>query len=453
MCRAGQHGVDLRRRMSVREFRHLLHSSPGLATVRLNGIGESTLAPDFAEYISALVDLSLHIELVTNGTGTFEQYRLILDNNGSLYFSWDAASASLFERLRRPARWHECHSTLRRAAKYATDSATGKIGLVFTLQSANIGEFADVVRLAADCRLDSVQLNVIKGPKTQWIDASLPVVTQELARALQIAEEQRLTVYIPDQICGQKTGASTHRTSSTYCTAPATEAVVRWNGDVQICNMFNPYTVGNIYRGGLQQAWQSVFSTLFWRGLTQTARILIAKIAVISLRRMSDSSSIVIIRGAPGSGKTTIARHLMVHFGRGVTVEVDAVRAMINQVYWGSHQQHFDAIKASGALCKHYAEAGYAPVVLVDTLSDGSSAIAVAAVEPMRAKVYSLVCSKRALGLRMMKRLWGFKNAEKAQRINADIRRECGVPQIVFDTSKSDPREVAKEIAHDVNGT
>jgi radical SAM protein with 4Fe4S-binding SPASM domain len=69
---------------------------------------------------------------------------------------------------------------------------------------------------------------------------------------------------LPDQICGRKVPViGLAETAAARCGAPWREVVIRWNGDVQACNMFNPYVYGNIHRASLPSIWVNEFATLF----------------------------------------------------------------------------------------------------------------------------------------------------------------------------------------------
>ncbi|MCP4143614.1 MAG: AAA family ATPase [Chloroflexi bacterium] len=162
---------------------------------------------------------------------------------------------------------------------------------------------------------------------------------------------------------------------------------------------------------------------------------------------MPNKCDIIIIRGAPGSGKSTLARKLMGWFGRGVTVEVDDVRGMINQVDWEFHQQHFDAIKSSAELCDRFICLGYRPIVLVDTFGYGSLDIALNELGQHAYIVISLVTSNKALSWRMFRRIRGYRNALKAKQFNSHIKEDVGKDDMCFDTSLHRAEKIARMVA------
>lgn len=159
------------------------------------------------------------------------------------------------------------------------------------------------------------------------------------------------------------------------------------------------------------------------------------------------SRDVLIIRGAPGTGKTTTAKHLAQCFARGIVIEVDAFRRMINEISWESHQQHFDAIAAASAAAKSYLAAGYRPVIFVDTLGFGSLELAMRAFEDTSVSIYSLTCDTRDLYLRLWRRIGGYRNVKNAIRFNDHIRADVREFNTLLDSSEFDARNLSLRIA------
>jgi radical SAM protein with 4Fe4S-binding SPASM domain len=264
ICRVGQHGVDLTRMLPLSIFEMIVHSVSSVKSVRLNGLGEPTQLPNFEDYLSILRFKNLHVELVSNGTGKLTDYCAVADLGGHILVSWDAAEPQLFERLRRPARWTSCVERLGKIACFIAERRRGKCSLIFTLQEANIGEFCRVVEFAAELGLSSVQMNVAKTRTSHWITENRDRITADIAKAAKAASDASVAIFTPDQIAGTKVteGSRTH-TSASDCVAAWEETVIRWNGDVQVCNMFNPYTYGNIHRHSFETIWHNAFADVF----------------------------------------------------------------------------------------------------------------------------------------------------------------------------------------------
>ncbi len=158
------------------------------------------------------------------------------------------------------------------------------------------------------------------------------------------------------------------------------------------------------------------------------------------------ASQFIIIRGAPGAGKSTTARALLRALPDGVTIEVDTVRRMIHGVVWDRHQQHFDAIEATAQMARAFAARGYQPVLIVDTLGFGSLEMALSALGSASVSVYSLVCHPRTLTFRLWRRFGGFRDARKGRRFNAHVLSDPRDDGEIIDTTIMTPRAASQRI-------
>lgn len=154
----------------------------------------------------------------------------------------------------------------------------------------------------------------------------------------------------------------------------------------------------------------------------------------------------LIIRGAPGTGKSKTASQLARHFPNGATIEVDLVRRMMNGIVWHRHQQHFDAIHVTVHMAQAFAARGYAPVIIVDTLGFGALEMALEEFGEESVGVYSLICDPVLLTLRLWRRLGGFRDAKKGRRFNAHIMSEGRGESEPINTARLKPHAVCRRI-------
>jgi len=79
---------------------------------------------------------------------------------------------------------------------------------------------------------------------------------------------------------------------------------------------------------------------------------------------------LLVLRGAPGVGKSTVAGLLLADGWLAAVVEVDAVRKMLSGLDWSSRSQHETAIAGAASLAIALHRADGRPVALVDALDD-----------------------------------------------------------------------------------
>jgi|GEM_PF-1536625 len=264
MCRVGQYGVNFKRIMPLETFSSVISQIKGLSIVRLNGLGESTLVPNFNEYLDYLFNKKLYVELITNGTGKFEIYKKILNNSGSVIISWDAAEKDIFEKLRRPTIWEVFVKKIQDLRCSVSKDNGERISLLFTIQKQNVGQLEKLIKKCAEWNIRNVIVNAIKDDEERWTDEDVLVMENDCRLAYALAKESDVRIFLPSQIFGKKIRVDgTYTTNSEKCQMPWKEVVVRWNGDIQACNMFNPYVYGNIYLNSFNDIWNNLFANLF----------------------------------------------------------------------------------------------------------------------------------------------------------------------------------------------
>lgn len=265
MCRVGQYGVNLDRVMPLADFIKAISQIKGLQTVRLNGLGESTLVPNLDKYLDYLFENNLRVELITNGSGRTEIYKKILDNSGSVIVSCDAAEPELFEKLRRPAKWEAFANKIKNLTADISDEKIGGISLLFTLQKENIDQLSKLVLKCQEWKVKKIIVNAIKDNDHGREGGRLAEqIENEFKTANGLAQQRNVKLFLPSQVFGHAIHCeNTYKTNSEECKMPWKEVVIRWNGDVQACNMFNPFVYGNIKLNLFDDIWNNLFANLF----------------------------------------------------------------------------------------------------------------------------------------------------------------------------------------------
>ncbi len=78
-----------------------------------------------------------------------------------------------------------------------------------------------------------------------WMDDRFDELVERFREALKIGVSTGIVVSVPDHIDGRRTGVrKSKRSSNTFCDRPWVETMVRYDTEVTVCNMFNPYSYG-----------------------------------------------------------------------------------------------------------------------------------------------------------------------------------------------------------------
>ncbi len=163
------------------------------------------------------------------------------------------------------------------------------------------------------------------------------------------------------------------------------------------------------------------------------------------------SADLILLKGAPGIGKSTAAKLLAHHFPSGVRIEVDTLRGMVIDVGWTDQTVHRNVLALSAHLAAGFLRVGFAPVILIDTFSgdkiDGFLGAFRSESPQSRVCVAVLHASDDVLRQRVLNRdADGFRDIDIALRINHESVRDARPFELPLDTTSLSPGDVAGAI-------
>lgn len=269
MCSSRTGGYLPERTMPLPVFGELVRVlGPGAKSLRVNGYGETTLVPELHRYLACLDEFGFKgiREIITNLSAPTPVYEDLLARGFVVLASWDAARAETFERIRVGADYAALDARLRVLGGLVADQPE-RLGLLFTVQEANLEEIVPVVELAAAAGAGLVIFNMVKEPDgSPWMDARYDEIAGIFAVADEAARRRGVIARIPDHVGSQPLRLSqTRRSSATYCDRPWRELLVRWDTEATVCNMFHPWSYGLLVPPGPPRDVLRRFGRI-WRG-------------------------------------------------------------------------------------------------------------------------------------------------------------------------------------------
>lgn len=265
MCGVGAGGYSSTRNMTMEMYSRVLSEIKGYAKeIRLNGLGEATIHPQFDRFIDMAYNMGLYIELITNLSSTSKK---ILDKlfkyNVTLYISCDSPNLKKLAKIRRKLNTEIFINNLHYIKE--NRKREQKIFIIFTIMDINYRDLPQMIQFAKKYSLDGVIGNMVKGEDNRWKTQKYDELIKVFDEAYEIARRENVLLKLPDQIEGKKIDRKyVSQSNHNMCLQYTEEAFIRYNGDVCPCNMMNPYIYGNINRKSLFEAINSPNAKLFY---------------------------------------------------------------------------------------------------------------------------------------------------------------------------------------------
>ena len=266
MCGIGKYGYNSSRNMSLDLLNSLKKDLlPIVSMIRLNGLGESTIIPNFIDYLDILRELPAKLEIVTNLTVQNNKiWQKLIEINTNFLISCDSSNPKVFESIRRGSKFEVFEKNMDYIGNSISNPMQAQI--IFTLMEQNINELLGVIEFASKKCLGGVIVNVVKldSKNNLWIKNQYHEIINVFKLAYELAKSYNINLKLPDHMGGipvnQKISTPSCRF---YCENSWKEVYIRYNGDLTVCNMLNPYIYGNCKNYPFNKIWNGLNAYMF----------------------------------------------------------------------------------------------------------------------------------------------------------------------------------------------
>ena len=166
---------------------------------------------------------------------------------------------------------------------------------------------------------------------------------------------------------------------------------------------------------------------------------------------------VVIIRGAPGAGKSQTAKCLTAYYPGGVKVEVDILRRMVISVDWKNQKEHINLLQVAARLTRDFCNLGFRPVIVVDTFSGDKVNRFVNTLRhldnALNIRIFGLHVPDEVLRKRLNERPGDeFKDYGISKKLNAEVLEVRYPGEIHVDSASLSPKQTAGKIHRLLSG-
>lgn len=165
----------------------------------------------------------------------------------------------------------------------------------------------------------------------------------------------------------------------------------------------------------------------------------------------SEQIDVMIIRGAPGAGKSSTAKSLARYFPGGVRMEIDNIRSMIISVNWTNQEEHVNILNTSTKLVYDFFKLGFKPIIVVDTFSGNKvekfNDLLLQLDNNLSIKIFGLYVTEKELERRINARTQeDFKDYNICKKLNVDVLKFKYENEFQIDTTGQMPDSIARII-------
>jgi broad-specificity NMP kinase len=160
------------------------------------------------------------------------------------------------------------------------------------------------------------------------------------------------------------------------------------------------------------------------------------------------NTGVVLIRGAPGIGKSTLAEILRSTMKGGAVIDIDDIRRMIcdERFVYKENVHYLNAVGVVGDLVRKLSELGCRPVVVVDVFAVEALRAFIQAMRDAEIFVISLYADDNILLDRMKARHNGYVNVDVARSVNQHIFETRRFGNAWLDIGTLPPMEICKKL-------
>jgi len=262
MCSSRTNGFREEYTMPLIDFGEIIRVfSPHSRVIRINGYGEASIIPELKKYVDCLNEYEYNgiREIITNLSSSYEVYKFLAEEDFIIEVSWDATDKEIFEKIRVGSNYDKMFDTLKKLGGKISSNPERLI-LLSTIQEINIDQIVSLVDLAHEIGSGMVIFNMVKEKEeSKWKKTRFEEIQTKFLEASQRAKRLGIKLKIPDHIDGVPLKiTNTTRSSESYCDRPFREVQIRWDTELIVCNMFNPYSLGILYHPNIPRNKQNI---------------------------------------------------------------------------------------------------------------------------------------------------------------------------------------------------
>lgn len=149
--------------LNIEDYKEFIDSQPGLTEIKLQGIGEPLMHPDFFEMVKYAVERKIWVRTTINGSLLIkdDNYIKLIDSGiNDIQISFDGATKDIFEKIRKKSNFEEVKENLVKLNTYANKLNKNVTNMWVLLQEHNKHQILEFVEIAKEMKFKKMTFSI-----------------------------------------------------------------------------------------------------------------------------------------------------------------------------------------------------------------------------------------------------------------------------------------------------
>jgi radical SAM protein with 4Fe4S-binding SPASM domain len=235
--------------------------------VDLRGFGESTILPNFLDYVNYALKYDCDIGILTNlSVSNDKMWEHLISNNYWIGISIDGPDKETYSRIREASHFGQVISNIkllvRLSRKFKKDIK--RLYLLVVVQKDNVEHLTDFIELACKLGIKRVEFKPVRSNDSNiWLQDIQDLTRNEVKKAVQLAKKHGIDLIITGSFFDTEFEQSMGLKPMDRCPRPWSHLYIAYNGFVGPCNHRHDLLFGNLKYWMFNEIWNSGHYQLF----------------------------------------------------------------------------------------------------------------------------------------------------------------------------------------------
>jgi len=227
----------------------------------LRGFGESTILPNFLEYVDYALKFDSDIGILTNlSVKNDKMWEHLIKNNFWIGISIDGADKETYGKIRDGAYFEQVNNNIKLLVKFSKKykKDINRLYFLVVVQKDNVGHLTEFIELAHKLGIKRIEFKPVRSTnETIWLCDIQDLTRKQVKKAVELAKKHKIELVLTGSFFDMKFEESLGYKPMEKCSRPWSHAYITYNGFIGPCNhQFNLF-FGSLKYNKFAEIWNN----------------------------------------------------------------------------------------------------------------------------------------------------------------------------------------------------